>query len=260
VNQNAPAALFGGLAFLQRSSPSDSKTNLLQESGEAIPRASDLHWIRPPRQLRTHQSLERVLDVAETMLRDKDFDDVHVTEIANRADTSVAAFYRRFKDKEALLHALHGRFCEEAYATADDALAPARWEGASVGEILFSIIPFLIEILHSNESLDRAIYQRSITDQQMRERQTKLSRYVVDGLSALLLERDDEIHHPDPRSAVAFALIQVLALLVHHYTVGIRDLAPAPMSDEMVTRELVTSCLAYLGVSNPFSPIGGDPS
>jgi AcrR family transcriptional regulator len=230
------------------------------EVTDALPRPPDLHWIRPPRQLRTHQSLERVLDVAEAMLRDKDFDDIHVSEIANRAETSVAAFYRRFKDKEALLHALHARWCEEAYATADDALARERWEGAGVAEILFAIFPFLIETLHSNESLDRAIYQRSITDQQMRERSVKLSRYVVDELSSLLLERDDEIHHPDPGTAVAFALIQALALLVHHYTVGIRNLGPAPMSDELVTRELVTSCLAYLGISNPYAPIGGDRS
>jgi len=242
-------------APLQTASGSASKAN---DTNEAPPRSSDLHWIRPPRQLRTHQSLERVLDVAETMLRDKDFDDIHVSEIAIRAETSVAAFYRRFKDKDALLHALHGRFCEEAYATADDALVSERWEGASVAEILFTIFPFLIEILHSNESLDRAIYQRSITDQQMRERQLKLSRYVVDGLSELLIERGDEIHHPDPQTAVAFALVQAMALLVHYYTVGIRDLGPAPMSDELVTRELVTSCLAYLGVPNPYAPIGGD--
>lgn len=62
----------------------------------------ELHWIRPPRQARTHLILER-------LLRDKNFDDIHhVREIALRADTSVAAFYRRFTYKDALLHALHG--------------------------------------------------------------------------------------------------------------------------------------------------------
>ena len=45
-----------------------------------------LQWIRPPRQARTQQSLERLLDAAEVLLRDKSFDDIHVSEIALRAE------------------------------------------------------------------------------------------------------------------------------------------------------------------------------
>lgn len=226
-----------------------------------VHQSSELHWIRPPRQARTHQSLERLLDVAETMLRDKNFDDIHVSDIASRAETSVAAFYRRFKDKDALLHALHERRCEEAYATGKEALDPDRWDGASIAEILSAVFPFLVEILHTNESLDRAIYQRVLTDEQMRERAMKLNRYVVVELSALLLDRVEEINHPDPPTAVAFALVQALAMLVHHYTVGTRDIVPVPLSDEQVARELANSCLGYLGISsqrvsisNPYAP------
>jgi AcrR family transcriptional regulator len=221
---------------------------------------NDLHWIRPPRQVRTHQSLERLLDIAELLLRDKNFDDIHVREIALRADTSVAAFYRRFTDKDALLHALHERRCEEAFATADDALSPVRWHGATIAEILRTIFPFMIDVVHSNECIDRAIYQRAMTDELMRERAMKLNRHVVAGISELLLAREDEIHHPDPRTAVSFALIQATALLIHYYTAGIRDVGSAPMSDAQVAHELSTSCLAYLGISNPNSSIEGDRS
>jgi AcrR family transcriptional regulator len=211
---------------------------------------SALHWIRPPRQARTQESLERILDVAELLLRDKSFDDIHVRDLALRADTSVAAFYRRFKDKDGLLHALHERRCEEAFATADDALAPTRWEGASIADILFSIFPFLIEVMRPNESLYRAIYQRAMSDELMRERAIKLDRYVMSGLFDLLISRRDEIHHPNPEAAVSFALTQAMALLIQQYTVGIRDMGTVPMSDDMIARELATSCLAYLGAPN----------
>ena len=213
-------------------------------------RPTDLHWIRPPRQARTHQSLERILDVAESLLRDKTFDDIHVRELVLRADTSVAAFYRRFKDKDGLLHALHERRCEEAFATADDALAKERWEGADISEILFTVFPFLIEVMRPNESLYRAIYQRAMSDELMRERSIKLDRYVMSGLFDLLISRRDEIHHLDPEAAVSFALTQAVALLIQQYTVGIRDMGPAQMSDDMIARELAISCLAYLGVPN----------
>lgn len=207
-----------------------------------------LQWIRPPRQLRTQESLERILDAAEALLAEKRFEDMHVAEVARRANTSVAALYRRFKDKEGLLHALHERLCEEAFATADAALAPERWVGAQIREILDTVVPFLIEVLQDRQALDLAVYQRGLTDEAMRERSSRLSRYVIDGLAKLLLERRDEMAHADPEHAVSFSLFQMLAMLNHTYTAGFRDIAMPGMSDEDIAREITTSCLAYLGV------------
>ncbi len=191
------------------------------------------------------------------MLRDKEFDDIHVREIALRADSSVAAFYRRFKDKNGLLHALHERGCADAFATADDALSGKRWATSSIPEILSNVFPFLIDVLRHNESMYRAIYQRAISDETMRERSMKLNRYVLSRLSDLLIARREEIRHPDPRTAVTFALTQAVALLTQHYTVGIRDIGPAPLNDDMIANELARSCLAYLGVADPIHDNGG---
>lgn len=198
--------------------------------------------------------MERLLDAAEALLGDKRFEDIHVSEIARRAETSVAGFYRRFKDKDALLHALHERLCEEAFATADDVLVSERWEGAGIAEILSVFTPFVIEVLHRHEALDRAIYQRALADELMRERASRLTRYVVSGMSELLLERSEEIHHPEPQMAVSFALVQAMALLVQHYTVAMREIEPVLMSDEQVALEVTSSCLAYLGVRGPNAP------
>ena len=85
----------------------------------------------------------------------------------------------------------------------------------------------------------------------------KLNRHVIQGLSDLLLERVDEIQHPDPRTAVSFALIQATALLIHHYTAGIRDVAPIRLTDARMARELTTSCLAYLGIHHSIASLEG---
>ncbi len=207
-----------------------------------------LEWIRPPRQVRTQESLERLLDAAEALLEEKRFEDVHVSEVARLADTSVAAFYRRFKDKDALLHALHERLCEEAMATADDALAPARWEGKRIAAILESVVPFLIGALEGREALDRAVYQRGLSDEVMRERSNRLLRAVMERLSRLMLDRREEIHCAEPVAAVSFALVQLISVLVHTYTAGLREIELVPTNDEQLSRRLVSSCLAYLGV------------
>jgi AcrR family transcriptional regulator len=207
-----------------------------------------LRWIRPPRQARTQESLERLLDAAEALLAEKRFEDVHVSEVAARAGSSVAAFYRRFEDKEALLHALHERLCEQALATADDALAPARWQGAGVRQVLETIVAFLIRVLEAREALDLAVYQRGLTDAAFRERSVRISRHVMEGVARLLLARRAEIGHPEPERAVAFAMTQISSMLVHTFTAGYRDLALVRLSDREIARELVESSLAYLKV------------
>jgi len=75
-----------------------------------------------------------------------------------------------------------------------------------------------------------------------------------------MTEPMDEIHHPNPRMAVSFTLIQATALLIHYYTAGIRDVGSTPMSDAKVARELTTSCLAYLGITHSQSSSEGDRS
>ena len=201
--------------------------------------------------MRTQESLERLLDAAEALLSAKRFEDVHVAEVASRAGTSVAAFYRRFEDKEALLHALHERLCEQALATADDALAPARWEGAGIREILATSSPFLIRVLESRETLDLAVYQRGLTDAAFRERSGRISRHVMEGVARLLLARRAEIGHPDPERAVAFAMTQVYVPARAHVHRRLPRPALVRMSDEEIARELIESCLAYLKVRPP---------
>ncbi len=215
------------------------------------PKPTRLEWIRPPRQARTQQSLERFLDAAESLLSEKSFEDVHVADVSRLADSSVAAFYRRFSDKNGLLHALHERRCEEAMATAQIALAPEQWEGASIQEILREGFTFLVQILQQNESLDRAIHQRALSDGTLWESAVRVRQTALDGLSELLLARSAEISHPDPALAVSFALVQAMALLTEYFTVGMRIVERVPMSDSDVVDQLSLSCLAYLGWQEP---------
>ncbi len=117
------------------------------------------------------------------------------------------------------------------------------------------MFPFLIEVFVRNHALDRAIHQLAMSDERLRERSSRLIRYLVNGLSKRLLERRSEIRHPDPELAVSFTLLQSVALLVQQYTVAMREVEIVPMNDERVARELASSCLAYLGVRDPYAPL-----
>src|SRR5690242_21129381 len=91
---------------------------------------------RPPQQTRSQETLDRILDAAERVFEEKSFGEATVAEIMTRAGVTVGAFYRRFPDKDALLHLLDDRFFRKMMELREELLDPERWHGATVAEII----------------------------------------------------------------------------------------------------------------------------
>jgi AcrR family transcriptional regulator len=213
-----------------------------------IPPSIDLRWIRPPQQARSQETLDRILDAAEQLVAEKGFEDTPVAEVVRRAGSSVGAFYTRFQDKDALLHALHDRFFEQAVATADSALDPARWEGATNTEILGAVARFLVSIYREQRGLIRAFVIRNHTHPEFLARQERLSHYVTARLCALLLARAEEIRHPDPECAARFGILLVFSVLESAILFGELRSRALSLADDELAAELARAFLAYLGV------------
>jgi AcrR family transcriptional regulator len=182
---------------------------------------------------------------------EKGFEDSPVAEIVAQAESSVGAFYARFHDKEGLLHALYERYYEEAVATTDAALAPDRWEGAGIDELIGSVIHFLVSIFRERRGLMRAFVVRNHTHPEFQARQQRLSHYVIAHLSALLLGRREQLSHPDPERATRFGFMLVFSTLESMILFGEMRSSLLTLSDEDLADELTRSTLAYLGASPP---------
>lgn len=209
--------------------------------------AKTLRWVRPPQQVRSQETLTRILDAAEALVAEKGFEDTPISEIVRRAGSSVGAFYTRFADKDTLLHALYDRYLEQAIATTDDALDPARWESASITELLDAVVRFLVAIYREQQGLMRAFVMRNHSDATFQARRERLSHYVNERLAALLLERRDEITHPDPERAAAFGLTLVFSALDSVILFGEFRSGNLALSDDDFAAELTRAYLAYLG-------------
>lgn len=216
--------------------------------GEAPPRP--LQWVRPPRQARSQETLDRILDAAEALVTEKGFADATVAEVARRAGSSVGSFYTRFRDKDGLLYALYERYFEQATATADAALDPARWEGVGIAEILRSVTRFLVEVYRERAGLIRAFVVRNHADATFQARQERLSHYVSEKLTALLLRRADEIAHPDPTRAASFGLTFTVSTIESVVLFGEMRSNALALRDDELAAELARAYLAYLGVSD----------
>ena len=210
--------------------------------------------MRPARQERSQRTLERLLDAAEVVIREKGFADAGVADIARRADCSVGTFYRRFRDKRALLHALDERFAEEFRATMEEAVAPERWQGAPIVEILAGYIEFALKQGRTSASLQRAALVMSVRDAAFAERHMRLVRELHERLRGLLWERCDEIGRPEPAVAIEFVLEQLRTMLALRLNVSPLTSSLLSVSDARFVSEQLASVCAYLELPPPADP------
>jgi AcrR family transcriptional regulator len=209
-----------------------------------------IRWIHPPRQGRSQETLDRLLDAAEELLMTRGFDEITVPEIVERAESSVGAFYARLKDKDGLLHALHQRACDDTYATMEKGLDPADWEGANVAEIVEVFVASLVELNRQRLGLLLAVLGRARVDVELHNRHEAMRRYTRQRLTNLLLARREEIRHPNLGAACDFAIRQIYAVTrTEIYGLG-GGFGGDPLPEDYVVRELTRSVLSYLGVRN----------
>lgn len=159
---------------------------------------ANIRWAREPKQKRSQQTLDRLLDGLESIFEDGGgLEAVSVAEVARRAGLSVGAFYARFESREAALYAMHDRFCTEAKVTADSALAPARWKGVPMRDVTAAVVGFLAAEYAARPGLRRAIVLLNATDDTVRARSKEVSGYVASRIHGLFAAHADEIGHPD---------------------------------------------------------------
>ena len=95
-----------------------------------------MRWVRQPQQKRSRDKLDRMLDAAEGLLDDKNFDELTIVQIAKKARVSAGLIYTRFDDKDAILSALYDRHLLELRETIVRMFDPKRWSDASVEEFV----------------------------------------------------------------------------------------------------------------------------
>ncbi len=187
--------------------------------GEEAPRSRALSGVRLPRQARSRASFDRIVTSAMDLIAEEGLEGATVQEILSRSGTGAGTFYARFDSRDALLAYLATRFWEDAQDGWETVLAPARWSAAGVREIVLQFTRTLVLWSRAHGSLLRAflVHAMSHPEPELLDRTAELDNRIADYLIVLLMERSDELGHPDPEWAVRLATLQVFATLRSRY-------------------------------------------
>jgi AcrR family transcriptional regulator len=160
-----------------------SSENITERDRRTLPM---LHWVRPPRQERSRDTHQRIVEAAERLLAaGRAWSEISVAELVKEAGTSIGSFYHRFRDKDALLHILQIDLYAQGEATAASAGALGSNQ-LPLGVLIRAFVSLAVNAYRQQMGIRRALMVQMTMDLQFRERAQELSRMTCETLTDVL--------------------------------------------------------------------------
>jgi AcrR family transcriptional regulator len=213
---------------------------------------------KPPRQRRSHESLERILDAAESLIRERGFDNMTIAEVVQRSGSSVGSIYSRFHNKMGLLRAVqlryHGRVQNDIFA----AFGGDNPQDESLAEAVARIVAVLSRHVLTESALFRAFMLEANFDDVVRAQGERTNAQRRTRVMEVLLVHRAEIRHPDPERAARWFYSACMALLRERITFGERAELSGGFPDQDLVQEMTRMVTSYLTYERPLLSSGSD--
>ncbi len=198
----------------------------------------------PPKQQRSKEKLERILNAGYEIAAEVGFESTTLAKIAERAGVATSTVYTRFKDKEALLHALHTAATERSRATIAEAYQEQHWQERSLREVLADVIDLSLQLTEQMAGFQKACYQRALSDPVFASREAQVRKELLNKTRELFASKAGEIGHPDKEVAAQFFVALYVSVITEHV---MTSTFPAESLDSaQIGQELFDACARYL--------------
>ncbi|MGZ4315849.1 MAG: TetR/AcrR family transcriptional regulator [Gaiellaceae bacterium] len=202
--------------------------------------------VRPPKQKRSQQSLERVLDASLQLLEENGFEAFTIQDVSKRARVSVGAIYARFGNKESLLRVVHRQAMDSIRPEHGGVAAADGQPAAQARDVVLEAVRAVAGIFRGHEGLLRAFMHLGAVDEEIARRGSENSVDLARQFAVTVLQHRDELTHPDPETAVDVAYRMAYCTFARQVMYG-----PAFESDRTIewddlVAEVGSACAAYL--------------
>ncbi len=208
-----------------------------------------LRSVAQPKQARSEESLQRLLDAAESLLSEHSLGEVSIADIARRARSSVGGFYARFRDKDELLLALHERFVrelEQRFLVIEENAA----KHSSLRELLRPSLQMLVDIYRARRALLVAFASRAADNRRLHQAGLAFRNEVILRFTRLVLRFRAEMRHPDPELSAELAIQLALGFMEQTLNAGRPRIAGELLPEGRVAEELERALCLYMGLPN----------
>jgi AcrR family transcriptional regulator len=202
--------------------------------------------VRPPKQKRSQESLERVLEASTKLLAEKGFEAFTVQEVSQRADVSVGAIYARFGNKENLLRAVHAHAMDAIRSEHEAIAAPDGRPASKARAVISEAVGTVAGIFQGNEQLLSAFMHVGAVDDEIARRGSQVSIDLARRFAATVLVHRDKIRRPDPERAVDVAYRMAYCTFARQVMYGPTFESDRPISWADLVEEVGSACAAYL--------------
>src|SRR5882724_1036576 len=165
-----------------------------------------------PQQARSRESMRKLLKAAAEVLGQHGLEGATIPRIAQHAGLTPGAIYRRFPDKDALLESVIIRIMERQDERLRMMFTPAMAREIPLPVFVEQLINNMLISYRANAGLLRALrkFTQGRDHTSFYRRVTKLEMRSYQYLVELFLVHRKEIKHPDPQTAVSFALVMLI--------------------------------------------------
>jgi AcrR family transcriptional regulator len=170
------------------------------ESGaKALEGEADAPGVRPPKQERSRKTLERIVAAALELLQESGVEGTTVSDIVERANTSVGSFYARFKGKDDLLGYLRDRFQDEVLDRWDQGVETVEWAALPLGARVAEAVGLLVEAFRKDWRLSQVLWG---VEEEGGWWAREFRKHALGTLVPALVVRPEELAHGNPAQAV----------------------------------------------------------
>lgn len=201
---------------------------------------------RQPKQDRSRTSLRRLLETAEPMLERDGYAQFTLQALSKRAKVSIGSIYNLFESKQALVRELQVRFLERVEKDHARVIIELRRNNMPLKRLVPTAVRDYGDYLRKHAGLLRVFMDIAPSDPIVSANGKKYAAQAMKDFELLLLDRRDEIRHPDPEHAVERSYTVMFAVIGRYLGLGSSPEAADPVDWNTLFDDISLMILQFL--------------